>query len=165
MKTGVRLFLASDGTTIFGEINEETGLIPAPIKLSEGTKDYGLLHIESRHGQQIKQSGFKGVIEFVENVAQNYTDIKEGKVRNSNKTYIIEVSDKYNNTLFVELSQDGSYWNVNSADVFRKKYSQGKKPFGLLPKCRISNRLLMILCGHKGIPIPILPQTELYPKW
>lgn len=50
MKTGVRLFLASDGTTIFGEINEETGLIPAPIKLSEGTKDYGLLHIESRHG-------------------------------------------------------------------------------------------------------------------
>lgn len=101
----------------------------------------------------------------MENVAQNYTDIKEGKVRNRNKTYIIEVSDKYNNTLFVELSQDGSYWNVNSADVFRKKYSQGKKPFGLLPKCRISNRLLMILCGHKGIPIPILPQTELYPKW
>ena len=126
-ENGCPFVLASDGTTIFGEINEETGLIPAPIKLSEGTKDYGLLHIESRHGQQIKQSGFKGVIEFVENVAQNYTDIKEGKVRNSNKTYIIEVSDKYNNTLFVELSQDGSYWNVNSAGVFRKRYSQEKK--------------------------------------
>ena len=164
-ENGRPFVLASDGTTIFGKINEETGLIPAPIKLSEGTKDYGLLHIESRHGQQIKQSRFKSIIEFVENVAQNYTDIKEGKVRNRNKTYIIEVSDKYNNTLFVELSQDGSYWNVNSADVFRKKYSQGKKSFGLLPKCRISNRLLMILCGHKGIPIPILPQTELYPKW
>ena len=126
-ENGCPFVLASDGTTIFGEINEETGLIPAPIKLSEGTKDYGLLHIESRHGQQIKQSGFKGVIEFVENVAQNYTDIKEGKVRNSNKTYIIEVSDKYNNTLFVELSQDGSYWNVNSAGVFRKKYSNKKE--------------------------------------
>ena len=63
----------------------------------------------------------------MENVAQNYTDIKEGKVRNSNKTYIIEVSDKYNSTLFVELSQDGSYWNVNSAGVFRKRYSQEKK--------------------------------------
>ena len=126
-ENGCPFVLASDGTTIFGEINEETGLIPAPIKLSEGTKDYGLLHIESRHGQQIKQSGFKSIIEFVENVAQNYTDIKEGKVRNSNKTYIIEVSDKYNNTLFVELSQDGSYWNVNSAGVFRKRYSQEKK--------------------------------------
>ncbi len=68
-ENGCPFVLASDGTTIFGEINEETGLIPAPIKLSEGTKDYGLLHIESRHGQQIKQSGFKGVIEFVENVA------------------------------------------------------------------------------------------------
>ena len=126
-ENGCPFVLASDGTTIFGEINEETGLIPAPIKLSEGTKDYGLLHIESRHGQQIKQSGFKSIIEFVENVAQNYTDIKEGKVRNRNKTYIIEVSDKYNNTFFVELSQDGSYWNVNSAGVFRKRYSQEKK--------------------------------------
>lgn len=49
-ENGRPFVLASDGTTIFGEINEETGLIPAPIKLSEGTKDYGLLHIESRHG-------------------------------------------------------------------------------------------------------------------
>lgn len=72
------LFVKADnGTTIFGEITEDTGLPSAPIKLSEGTVDkdgngYGLLHIEARHGDQIRKAGFASVEGFVQYVANNY---------------------------------------------------------------------------------------------
>ena len=126
---------ASDGSTVFGEITEDTGLTPAPIKLSEGvitnttTNDgYGLTHIEARHGDQIRQAGFDSVEEFVESVAKNYDQIKEGRKRNDgSETYLLQLEDKHNNTLFVELSKDGSYWNINSAGIFNNKYARGNK--------------------------------------
>ena len=126
---------ASDGSTVFGEITEDTGLTPAPIKLSEGvitnttTNDgYGLAHIEARHGDQIRQAGFDSVEEFVESVAKNYDQIKEGRKRNDgSETYLLQLEDKHNNTLFVELSKDGSYWNINSAGIFNNKYARGNK--------------------------------------
>ncbi len=126
---------ASDGSTVFGEITEDTGLTPAPIKLSEGvitnttTNDgYGLAHIEARHGDQIRQAGFDSVEEFIESVAKNYDQIKEGRKRNDgSETYLLQLEDKHNNTLFVELSKDGSYWNINSAGIFNNKYARGNK--------------------------------------
>ena len=123
--------LASDGTSTFGNIREETGLPAAPIKLSEGFqsedgKGYGLAHIEYRHGAQIRNAGFPSIERFVEDVAKNFTVIKRGNARSTNETYLLEVQDAHNNTLFVELSQDGSYWNVNSAGVFKKGYSKKK---------------------------------------
>ena len=50
-----------------------------------------------------------------------------------NQTYLLEVSDDHNNTLFVQLSRDGGYWNVNSAGIFRKKYSRRKRKVASLP--------------------------------
>lgn len=44
-----------------------------------------------------------------------------------NTTYLIQVQDEHDNTLFIELSRDGSYWNVNSAGIFRKGYSNKKE--------------------------------------
>lgn len=139
---GYPFLKSSNETTIFGEIREETGLIPAPIKLSEGfnRKDekgrnhgYGFKHIEESHGDQIRNYGFESIPEFVESVAKNYTIVRKGNKRNGIDTYILEVSDKKNNTLFVELSKDGSYWNVNSAGVFRKGYSKKKEVVWPLP--------------------------------
>ena len=40
---------------------------------------------------------------------------------------MIQVTDTHDNTLFIELSNDGSYWNVNSAGIFRKGYSNKKE--------------------------------------
>ena len=37
------------------------------------------------------------------------------------------LTDKHNNTLMIELSKDGSYWNVNTAGVFKKSYGKDKK--------------------------------------
>lgn len=139
---GYPFLKSSNETAIFGEIREETGLTPAPIKLSEGfnRKDekgrnhgYGFKHIEESHGDQIRNYGFESIPEFVESVAKNYTIVRKGNKRNGIDTYILEVSDKKNNTLFVELSKDGSYWNVNSAGVFRKGYSKKKEVVWPLP--------------------------------
>ena len=131
-ENGQPFVVSSDGTTTFGEITEDTGLTAAPIKLSEGMADekgngYGLRHIEARHGDQIRKAGFSSVEEFIEQVAKNYDVIKEGSDRNGNKTYRLLLTDKHNNTLMIELSKDGSYWNVNTAGVFKKSYGKDKK--------------------------------------
>ena len=134
-ENGIPFVKAADGTTVFGEIREESGLQPAPIRLSEGFQDadgkgYGLAHIEANHGEQIRSAGFSSVEEFVEFVAQNYDEdnIRVGKRRdNGNTTYLIQVQDEHDNTLFIEMSRDGSYWNVNSAGIFRKGYSNKKE--------------------------------------
>lgn len=132
---GIPFVKSSNGTTIFGEIRDDSGLTPAPIKLSEGFQDengkgYGLVHIEAGHGSQIRNAGFKSVEDFVSFIAQNYDEdnIRVGKRRaNGNTTYLIQVSDEQDNTLFIEMSRDNSYWNVNSAGIFRKGYSNKKE--------------------------------------
>jgi hypothetical protein len=127
--------LSSDNTTTFGEVTEDSGLKAAPIKLSlgENTVDengvnhgYGLLHIEAGHGEQIRAAGFSSVQEFVETVAKNYDTIREGGIIADNQTYLLEISDDHNNTLFIQLSRDGSYWNINSAGIFKQRYSRRK---------------------------------------
>lgn len=68
---------------------------------------YGLVHIEARHGDQIRNAGYGSVIEFIEEVAQNYEVIRKGSVRDGNQTYMLQLQDRHNNILMVELSGDG----------------------------------------------------------
>lgn len=126
---------ASDGSTIFGYLDEESNLPSLPIRLSlgENHKDekginhgYGLLHIDAGHKDQILNAGYSSIAEFVEDVANNYTDIREGAVIADHQTYLLELADDHNNTLFIQMSRDGSFWNVNSAGIFKKKYSRRK---------------------------------------
>lgn len=130
---GKPFVISSDGSTDFGYIDKESGLTPLPIRLSlgENHKDekgnnhgYGYLHIEAGHKNEILQNGFSSIEEFVEEVARNYTEIKEGAKIGQNQTYLLEIADKHNNTLFIQLSRNGEYWNVNSAGIFNKRYSR-----------------------------------------
>lgn len=134
-ENGKPLVLAKDGTTTFGIMEPESGLREAPIQLSLGENyvgedgknhGYGLLRIEAGHGKQIRSAGFPSVEEFVEEVAKNYVDIREGAKIGNTQTYLLEMTDDHNNTLFVQLSKDGTYWNVNSAGIFNVKYSRRK---------------------------------------
>ena len=134
-ENGKPLVLAKDGTTTFGIMEPESGLREAPIQLSLGENyvgedgknhGYGLLHIEAGHGKQIRSAGFPSVEDFVEEVAKNYVDIREGAKIGNTQTYLLEMTDDHNNTLFVQLSKDGTYWNVNSAGIFNVKYSRRK---------------------------------------
>ena len=126
---------SSNGTTSFGEMPAESGLKAVPIKLSLGENavddngqnhGYGILHIKSGHGDQIRAFSFNSIVEFVEIVAKKYDTIKEGHVICNNQTYLLEISGQRNMTLFIQLSRDGSYWNINSAGIFKKKYSRRK---------------------------------------
>lgn len=133
-ENGCHFVLAPDGNIAFGIITPDTGLTVAPIYLSEGmitnqkTKEgYGLLHIEARHGAEILGAGYSSVIEFVAEVSRCYEIIREGKKRKGNQTYILILTDTHNNTLMIELSGDGSYWNINTAGVFKTSYGANKK--------------------------------------
>ncbi len=144
---GKPFVLATDGTTVFGVIGEESGLTPAPIKLSEGEDyvdndgrhhGYGLKHIEAGHGEQIRAAGFSSVAEFVETVSRNYSTIREGNMVAYRQTYLLELTNGHNDTVFIELSRDESYWTVNSAGIYRIKYSKKKKEVKSLPAVGIS---------------------------
>ena len=50
------------------------------------------------------------------------------------------VQDEHDNTLFIEMTRDGSYWNVNSAGIFRNGYSNKKKKRS--PRPNLSNRIM-----------------------
>ena len=126
---GHQFVLTSSGELEFGGINSNSSLTPAPIFLSEGgIYGYGLVHIEAQHGNQIRNKGYRSVIEFIEDVAKNYSVIREGHLRTDNKTYLIQlIKGRYNYTLIVELSKDGTYWNINTAGIFRVSYAANNK--------------------------------------
>ena len=133
-ENGRQFVLTSKGELSFGTISGETGLTEAPILLSEGlitnpaTNDgYGLVHIEARHGEQIRKAGYKSVLDFIEEVAKNYDVIKVGNVRAGHQTYRLQLTDKHNNTLMIELSGDGTYWNINTAGIFKSSYGANNK--------------------------------------
>ena len=131
-QNGLPFVEAPDGSIDFGHITVEQNLPPAPIRLSIGDRNNGLMHIEIRHGNQIRNAGFQSVVAFVAYVAQNYNSIKKGNtykdaVEGENQTYLVQLADEHNNTLWVQLSKDDTYWNVNSAGVLSKRYGRNKE--------------------------------------
>ena len=133
-ENGRQFVLTPNGDLVFGVIDESSGLTVAPILLSEGmitnpaTNDgYGLVHIEARHGDQIRKAGYKSVVEFIETVAKHYDVIKEGNLRDGRQTYRLQLKDKHNNTLMIEVSGDGTYWNINTAGIFKTSYGKENK--------------------------------------
>ena len=161
---------ASDGSIEFGFITSEQNLHPAPIRLVLGNEDNGLIHIIKRHGEQIKNAGYESVVSFVEYVAKHYNRILLGNAYKNkkgiiNQSYLVQLTDEHNNTLWVQLSNDKTYWNVNSAGVLSKRYGNKKKTSGLLPNCRMRNRLPVILRNLQQMPIKRQVQTVLYPMF
>gem|GEM_PF-1460065 len=110
------------------------GLAPAPILLSEGVitnpqtnAGYGLVHIEARHGKEIRNAGYPSVVAFIEEVARHYDVIREGINRAGEQTYMLQLTDRHNNTLMVELSGDGTYYNINTAGIFKTSYGRNRR--------------------------------------
>ena len=125
-ENGSPFVLNSKGSIDFGYITEEMNLPAAPIRFAEGLtgpKGYGLKHIAEGHEKEIINAGYNSVYDFVEDVANDFTEIKEGK----NGSFLLEKGDAYHNTLFVALSKEGDYWKVISGGIFRTRYSKNKK--------------------------------------
>ena len=125
-ENGSPFVLNSKGSIDFGYITEEMNLPPAPIRIAEGLsgpKGYGLKHIIEGHLKEIIGFGYDSVFGFIEDVASNFTEIKEGRYG----SYLLEKGDIHHNTLFIALSKEGDYWKVISGGVFRLRYSRNKK--------------------------------------
>ena len=123
-ENGSPFVLNSKGSINFGYITEEMNLSPAPIRVAEGNDKYGLIHIELRHGDQIRNNGFLSVLEFIEYVSQHFDIIRQG----NSDSCLLEISGgKHNDTLFIRLFQDEGYWKVISGGVFNLRYSKKKK--------------------------------------
>ena len=65
-ENGSPFVLNSKGSIDFGYISEEMNLPAAPIRVAEGNDNYGLIHIELRHGEQLRDNGFNSTYEFIE---------------------------------------------------------------------------------------------------
>lgn len=51
-------------------------LPPAPIRIAERDVNYGLRYIELKHGDQLRNNGFKSAYEFAEYVSSNFSRLK-----------------------------------------------------------------------------------------
>ncbi len=122
-ENGSPFVLNSKGSIDFGYITEEMNLSPAPIRIAEGNENYGLAHIELRHGGQLRANGFSSAFEFVEYVSMNFESIKQG----IGDSFLLEAHNEHNDTLFIKLVQDLGYWKVISGGVFKLSYSKKKK--------------------------------------
>ncbi|MDE6582704.1 MAG: hypothetical protein K2K47_09300 [Duncaniella sp.] len=94
---------------------------------SKTNESYGLIHVEARHGAQIRANGYNSVIEFIEDVANNWNILKEAKDRNGNRMYRLILQGKHNNTLMIKLSGDGTCWNINTVGIFKNSYGKNAK--------------------------------------
>ncbi len=125
-ENGSPFVLNSKGSIDFGYITEEMNLPAAPIRVAEGLsgpKGYRLKHIVEGHEKEIINAGYDSVYDFIEDVANDFTVIKEGK----SGSFLLEKGDAYHNTLFVALSREGDYWKVVSGGIFRTRYSKNKR--------------------------------------
>ena len=122
-ENGSPFVLNSKGSIDFGYITEEMNLSPAPIRIAEGNDNYGLSHIELRHGSQLRDNGFASAYDFVEYVSTNFESIRQGV----GDTYLLEAHNEHNDTLFIKLVKDLGYWKIISGGVFKLSYSKKKK--------------------------------------
>ena len=132
-ENGSPFVLNSKGSIDFGYITEEMNLPPAPIRIAEGNDNYGLAHIEMRHGGQLKDNGFLSAYAFVEYVTTHFETIKQGL----GDTYLLEAHNEHNDTLFIKLVRDHGYWKVISGGVFRIQYSRNQKKVYSVPAIRM----------------------------
>ena len=164
-ENGRHFVLASDGSIAFGEITQDTGLTAAPIRLSDGFNvmdekgnnvGYGLKHIIAGHSEDIFDVGYNSVVEFVEDVAKHYCEIRKGKKRKSNSTYLLLVirDDERESTLYIELSNDGRYWTVNTGGVLRRGNKKRKDIVWSVPA--LGNDTSTDVIGVAGSPTDVV---------
>ena len=169
-QNGLPFVEAPDGGIDFGQITMEQNLPPAPIRLSIGDRSNGLMHIEIRHGDQIRKAGFKTVVAFVAYVAQNYNSIKRATrigIRLMEKTKPIW----FNLPMIITIPYGCNCQRMTPIGMSivlafcRKGTGEIRKTSGLLPNCRMRNRLPVILRNLQQKPIKRQVQTVLYPMF
>ncbi len=107
-----------------GEINEEIAKLikrqAGKIVLEEGNEFFGKNHIILKHEKEIVGLGYDSVEAFVKEVAQEYSQIWEGK----KSALILNKPDELAKLLVVKLQQTDpeDVYSVQTAGAFRSNY-------------------------------------------
>ena len=123
---------APDGSLDYGEITAEQASVmrrqAGKIRLERGDSSYGLVHIEERHGKQIRDIGFTSIEAFVKDAVGSFSEIwKAGETRQ----LAAIVSSPKGRVIFIELQpakdESGDYYTIKSAFPVGKGYVEGKQ--------------------------------------
>ncbi|WP_162176306.1 hypothetical protein [Candidatus Magnetobacterium casense] len=98
--------------------------LAAPIRMERGNDNYGEIHIEQRHGQEIRKVGYKGVRDFVEDVIKDFTQIRE-----SGNRLVLVKENGLPHVSAIQLipTPDGNYYSVVTAYLINSKALTKKK--------------------------------------
>lgn len=134
---GQRFVAGVNGSDELGRITAEVsaaiGRESAPIRLAEGNHDpvsgqgYGLVHIEARHGGDIRGAGYPTVPDFVHDVASGFGEVYAGTRPGA---LLLAKRNGRAQVAIVELSPDGSggaHWSVTTAALYRSDYFKPEK--------------------------------------
>ncbi len=119
---------AKDGSIDFGHMPNESRREVAPIRLQKGNDDFGKHHIEiADNGSRlkaIKNEGYTGVEDFIQDVVTNYNKIR---VADSGRLMLIKENGN-NKIAVVELRphDDGAFYGVTTGGIHRKGYANDK---------------------------------------
>ena len=131
--------LTKDGKKDFGEIADETGLPAGKIRLRTGEHrdeigGYGEKHMERPDRLlQLKNNGYDNARDLVEDVAQNYEAIYQGR---GDGIIVTKKGSERDTTIYVALtfSEDGDFYDVKSGLISKKGYTKNKTPLWENPK-------------------------------
>ena len=127
----------ADGSTDLGHVPDGLPVPAGPIELprggqrADGRTGSGLLHIEARHGAQIRAAGFTDVAHFVADVASHVTEIRQDEI---GKLFLVRrATDRTrrgdaHDALIAGLARDASGgWRVETAGPFRARYLEKRE--------------------------------------
>lgn len=122
---------APDGGIDYGEITDEMSKAmrrqAGKIRLQQGDKEFGLTHIQSRHGEQIQRMGFADVPAFVFDALQRIESI--WKPDATSQLVVIQAEEK-GRAVFIQLmpgkEDSGDFYTVNTAFPTGKGFAQNK---------------------------------------
>jgi hypothetical protein len=139
----------ADGSTEFGRIPDGLKVAAGPIELQRGWHDsatdrgMGLIHIEARHGEQIRAAGYADAAAFVADLAARPASIR---ATNDGGVYLLRSDvtsapkSQTTDALVVRLKRDDSgHWTVVTAGPLRNRYLQKAEP--LWSEARITSTL------------------------
>jgi len=121
--------IAPDGSIDFGEISADQARVmkrqAGKIRLERGAHNqdgtgYGLVHIEAKHGKQIRNAGFQSIEEFIAHVASDFGEIWQA----TGRQLLVAYRDDEQHMMYVQLEpardESGDYYRVNTAFPVRQ---------------------------------------------
>ena len=93
------------------------GMASGFIRLERGNRHFGKVHIEREHSRNLAQAGFSSAEEYVEHVADNFSQIRKA----ANGRHILIAPGEGGRVLVLNLDKtDGDYYTVTTGYILRR---------------------------------------------